>query len=243
MARIVGLESNIALDLAASSIRIEAPIPGKRAVGIEVPNKKAATVRLSSLLDSDEWRRTKPGSLAFCIGKDISGLPEVAYLEKMPHLLLAGQTGSGKSVGINILLTSLLYRNSPSDLKLILVDPKQVELGPYNDIPHLLTPVITSPEKCVSALKWTVAEMERRLRAFATVGKRNIAEYNALKDQPTMPFIIIIIDELADLMMVASRDVEALIVRVAQKSRAAGIHLVLATQRPECRRHYWLDQG
>ena len=232
LARIVGLESNIALDLAASSIRIEAPIPGKRAVGIEVPNKKAATVRLSSLLDSDEWRRTKPGSLAFCIGKDISGLPEVAYLEKMPHLLLAGQTGSGKSVGINILLTSLLYRNSPSDLKLILVDPKQVELGPYNDIPHLLTPVITSPEKCVSALKWTVAEMERRLRAFATVGKRNIAEYNALKDQPTMPFIIIIIDELADLMMVASRDVEALIVRVAQKSRAAGIHLVLATQRP-----------
>ena len=232
LARIVGLESNIALDLAASSIRIEAPIPGKRAVGIEVPNKKAATVRLSSLLTSDEWRRTKPASLAFCIGKDISGLPEIAYLEKMPHLLLAGQTGSGKSVGINILLTSLLYRNSPSDLKLILVDPKQVELGPYNGIPHLLTPVITTPEKCISALKWTVAEMERRLKAFASVGKRNIAEYNGLKDQPPMPFVVVVIDELADLMMVASRDVEALIVRIAQKARAAGIHLVLATQRP-----------
>ena len=150
----------------------------------------------------------------------------------MPHLLLAGQTGSGKSVGINILLTSLLYRNSPSDLKLILVDPKQVELGPYNGIPHLLTPVITSPEKCISALKWTVAEMERRLKAFASVGKRNIAEYNSLKDQPPMPSVVVVIDELADLMMVASRDVEALIVRIAQKSRAAGIHLVLATQRP-----------
>ena len=232
LARIVGLESNIALDLAASSIRIEAPIPGQRAVGIEVPNKKAATVRISSLFESPEWQGVKPRSLAFCIGKDISGNPEIAYLEKMPHILLAGQTGSGKSVGINILLTSLLYRNSPSDLKLILVDPKQVELGPYNDIPHLLTPVITSPEKCLSALKWTVAEMERRLRTFAGVSKRNIAEFNALKDQVSMPFIVVVIDELADLMMVASRDVESLIVRIAQKARAAGIHLVLATQRP-----------
>ena len=232
LAKIVGLESNISLDLAASSIRIEAPIPGKRAVGIEVPNKKAATVRLSSLLASEEWQKTKPGGLAFCIGKDISGLPEIAYLDRMPHLLLAGQTGSGKSVGINVLLTSLLYRNSPSDLKLILVDPKQVELGPYNHIPHLLTPVINSPEKCISALKWTVAEMERRLKTFAAAGKRNIAEYNSLKDQPIMPFVVLVIDELADLMMVASRDVETLIVRVAQKARAAGIHLVLATQRP-----------
>ena len=232
LARIVGLESNIALDLAASSIRIEAPIPGQRAVGIEVPNKKAATVRISSLFESAEWQNVAPRSLAFCIGKDIAGNPEIAYLEKMPHILLAGQTGSGKSVGINILLTSLLYRNSPSDLKLILVDPKQVELGPYNDIPHLLTPVINSPEKCLSALKWTVAEMERRLRTFAGVSKRNIAEFNSLKDQVSMPFIVVVIDELADLMMVASRDVESLIVRIAQKARAAGIHLVLATQRP-----------
>ena len=232
LARIVGLESNIALDLAASSIRIEAPIPGKRAVGIEVPNKKAATVRLSSLFASETWQKAKPASLAFCIGKDITGHPEIGYLDQMPHLLLAGQTGSGKSVGINVLLTSLLYRHSPSDLKLILVDPKQVELGPYNDIPHLLTPVITSPEKCISALKWTVAEMERRLRVFAEVGKRNIAEYNALEDQSAMPFVVLVIDELADLMMIASRDVESLVVRIAQKARAAGIHLVLATQRP-----------
>ena len=232
LSKILGLESNIALDLAASSIRIEAPIPGQKAVGIEVPNQKAATVRLSGLLATSQWQSVKPGSLAFCVGRDIAGEPEIAYLEQMPHLLLAGQTGSGKSVGINVLLTSLLYRNSPSDLKLILVDPKQVELGPYNHIPHLLTPVINTPEKCISALKWTVAEMERRLRTFAGVGKRNIAEYNELEDQEFMPFIVLVIDELADLMMVASRDVETLIVRIAQKARAAGIHLVLATQRP-----------
>ena len=232
LSRISGLESNIALDLAATSIRIEAPIPGKRAVGIEVPNKRPAIVRLSSLLDSKPWQQVKPGSLAFCVGKDTAGQIEVAYLDKMPHILLAGQTGSGKSVGINVLLASLLYRNSPSDLKLILVDPKQVELGPYNDIPHLLTPVINSPEKCVSALKWTVAEMESRLKEFAKFSKRNINEYNALKEQESMPYIVVVIDELADLMMVASREVEALIVRIAQKARAAGIHLVLATQRP-----------
>ena len=218
--------------MAASSIRIEAPIPGQRAVGIEVPNKKAETVRLSSLFMTPNWQNAKVNSLAFCIGKDIAGQAEVVHLEKMPHLLLAGQTGSGKSVGINVLLTSLLYRNSPSSLKLILVDPKQVELGPYNHIPHLLTPVITTPEKCISALKWTVAEMERRLRTFANVSKRNISEFNELEDQPIMPFIVIVIDELADLMIVASRDVESLIVRIAQKARAAGIHLVLATQRP-----------
>jgi S-DNA-T family DNA segregation ATPase FtsK/SpoIIIE len=150
----------------------------------------------------------------------------------MPHLLVAGQTGSGKSVMINTLLTSLLYHNSPSDLKLILVDPKQVEMAPYNDIPHLLTPVINEPEKCISALKWAVAEMERRLRTMAEVGARDIGGYNALKHEEGMPYIVIVIDELADLMMMAARDVEALIVRLAQKARAAGIHLVLATQRP-----------
>ena len=233
LTKITALESNLALDLAAQSIRMEAPIPGKRAVGIEVPNVKPAMVRVSSLFQSSQWRergRDKP--LAFAIGKDIAGVPVVADLDKMPHLLVAGQTGSGKSVMINTILTSLLYRSSPSDLKLILVDPKQVELKPYDDIPHLLTPVITEPEKCISALKWSVAEMERRYRALADVGKRNISEYNLLKKEEGMPYIVIVIDELADLMMVAARDVEALIVRIAQKARAVGIHLVLATQRP-----------
>jgi DNA segregation ATPase FtsK/SpoIIIE, S-DNA-T family len=231
LTKITSLENNLALDLAAQAIRMEAPIPGKRAVGIEVPNVKSAMVRLSSILQSPEWNNLK-SPLGFAIGKDIAGRPVVADLAKMPHLLVAGQTGSGKSVMINDILTSLLFRSSPSDLKLILVDPKQVELTPYNDIPHLLTPVINEPEKCISALKWAVAEMERRLRAMSEVGKRNIAEYNNLKKEEGMPYIVIVIDELADLMMVAARDVESLIVRLAQKARAAGIHLVLATQRP-----------
>lgn len=231
LTKITALENNLSLDLAAPSLRMEAPIPGKKLVGIEVPNLKAATVRMASLLTSKEWGDIS-GTLTFVIGKDIAGKPVVADLAKMPHLLVAGQTGSGKSVMINTFLTSLLYRNSPSDLKLILVDPKQVEMAPYNDIPHLLTPVINEPEKCISALKWAVAEMERRLRAMAEVGKRNISEYNNLKKEEGMPYIVIVIDELADLMMMAARDVEALIVRLAQKARAAGIHLVLATQRP-----------
>ncbi len=231
LTKITALADNLALDLAAHSIRIEAPIPGKRAVGIEVPNLKSATVRLSSLFLSSQWQELS-SSLSFAIGKDISGTPIVADLAKMPHILVAGQTGSGKSVMINTILTSLLYRNSPADLKLILVDPKQVELKPYEDIPHLLTPVITEPEKCISALKWAVAEMERRYKALADVNKRNIAEYNNLKKEEGMPYIVIVIDELADLMMMAARDVEALIVRIAQKARAVGIHLVLATQRP-----------
>jgi S-DNA-T family DNA segregation ATPase FtsK/SpoIIIE len=231
LTKITALENNLALDLAAHSIRMEAPIPGKRAVGIEVPNIRPATVRVSSLLSSREWSDlTSP--LGFVIGKDIAGNAVVADLAKMPHLLVAGQTGSGKSVMINTLITSLLYRNSPADVKLILVDPKQVEMAPYNDMPHLLTPVINEPEKCISALKWAVAEMERRLRTMAEAGKRNIGEYNNLKKEEGMPYIVIVIDELADLMMMAARDVEALIVRLAQKARAAGIHLVLATQRP-----------
>lgn len=231
LTKMTALENNLALDLAATSIRMEAPIPGKRAVGIEVPNLKSATVRISSLLQSREWSDVK-GPLGFVIGKDIAGTGIVGDLAKMPHLLVAGQTGSGKSVMINTILTSLLYRNSPSDLKLILVDPKQVELKPYDDIPHLLTPVITEPEKCISALKWTVAEMERRYKALSEVHRRNIAEYNELKQEEGMPYIVVVIDELADLMMMAARDVEALIVRIAQKARAVGIHLVLATQRP-----------
>ncbi len=231
LTKITALENNLALDLAATSIRIEAPIPGKRAVGIEVPNLKPALVRLSSILQSREWTESE-SPLTFAIGKDIVGKAVVGDLARMPHLLVAGQTGSGKSVMINDIITSLLYRNSPSDLKLILVDPKQVELTPYNDIPHLLTPVIHEPERTISALKWAVAEMERRLRTMAGVGRRNIEEYNKLKPDEKMPYVVIVIDELSDLMMMAARDVEALIVRVAQKARAAGIHLILATQRP-----------
>lgn len=250
LGRITALETNLALNLAASSLRIEAPIPGQKAVGIEVPNRKAADVRLHSIMTSNQWKNNGE-PLAFAIGKDISGQAVVGELNKMPHLLIAGQTGSGKSVMINTLLTSLLYHNSPSEMKLILVDPKQVEMAPYEDIPHLITPVITEPEKTISALKWAVNEMQRRYTLLAEHKVRDIASYNhmirsggkkiAVADEDgnqqqhengAMPYIVIVIDELADLMMVAARDVEALIVRLAQKARAVGIHLVLATQRP-----------
>lgn len=231
LTKITALENNLALDLAARSIRIEAPIPGQRAVGIEVPNKHAATVRVGGLLQSPPWKYMK-SPLGFVVGQGIAGAPVVEDLGKMPHLLVAGQTGSGKSVMINTILTSLLYRNSPSDLKLILVDPKRVEMAPYADIPHLLTPVIVEPDKCISALKWTVAEMERRYKELSAVHKRNIEDYNSASDTEHMPYIVIIIDELADLMMMAARDVEALIVRIAAKARAVGIHLILATQSP-----------
>lgn len=250
LTRITALETNIALNLAAQTLRIEAPIPGQRAVGIEVPNRKAADVRLYGVLTSKQWKADRE-PLAFAIGKDISGESVVGELNKMPHLLIAGQTGSGKSVMINTLLTSLLYRNSPSEMKLILVDPKQVEMAPYDAIPHLLTPVITEPDKTISALKWAVNEMERRYKLLAEEKIRDIKSYNQKVqsggkkvsvtdedgneqqvDDGAMPYIIIVIDELADLMMVAARDVEALIVRLAQKARAVGIHLVLATQRP-----------
>jgi S-DNA-T family DNA segregation ATPase FtsK/SpoIIIE len=250
LTRITALETNIALNLAAQSLRIEAPIPGQRAVGIEVPNRRAADVRLYGILSSKQWKNGHE-PLGFAIGKDISGEAVIGELNKMPHLLIAGQTGSGKSVMINTLLTSLLYRNSPSEMKLILVDPKQVEMAPYEDIPHLLTPVITEPEKTISALKWAVNEMERRYKLLAEEKLRDIKSYNqrlqggrakvGVEDEDgntqqheegAMPYIVIVIDELADLMMVAARDVEALIVRLAQKARAVGIHLVLATQRP-----------
>ncbi len=250
LTRITQLETNIALNLAAQSLRIEAPIPGQKAVGIEVPNRRAADVRLYGIMNSKQWKSTRE-PLPFAIGKDISGEAVIGELNKMPHLLVAGQTGSGKSVMINTLLTSLLYRNSPSELKLILVDPKQVEMAPYEDIPHLLTPIITEPEKTVSALKWAVNEMERRYKQMAELKIKNIKDYNAriksgghkiaVEDEDgnmqqhedgAMPYIVIVIDEMADLMMVAKRDVEALIVRIAQKARAVGIHLVLATQRP-----------
>ena len=250
LTRITALETNIALNLAAQSLRIEAPIPGQKAVGIEVPNRKAADVRLYGTLNSKQWKSARE-QLSFAIGKDISGQVVVGELGKMPHLLIAGQTGSGKSVMINTLLSSLLYRNSPSDMKLILVDPKQVEMAPYEDIPHLLTPVITEPEKTISALKWAVNEMERRYKLLAAEKIRNIRDYNkklqsrakkiAIADENgnvqqhedgSMPYIVIVVDEMADLMMIAKRDVEALIVRLAQKARAVGIHLVLATQRP-----------
>lgn len=231
LTRISQLETNIALNLAAQALRIEAPIPGQRAVGIEVPNRKAADVRLYGILSSKQWKSVAE-PLGFAIGKDIAGDAVVGELNKMPHLLIAGQTGSGKSVMINTLLTSLLYRNSPSDMRLILVDPKQVEMAPYEDIPHLLTPIITEPEKCISALKWAVNEMERRYTLLAEQKLRDIKSYNAKNTEEAMPYIVVVIDELADLMMVAARDVEALIVRLAQKARAVGIHLVLATQRP-----------
>ncbi len=250
LTRITALETNIALNLAAQTLRIEAPIPGQRAVGIEVPNRRAADVRLYGILTSKQWKNGHE-PLSFAIGKDISGDAVIGELNKMPHLLIAGQTGSGKSVMINTLLTSLLYRNSPAEMKLILVDPKQVEMAPYEDIPHLLTPVITEPEKTISALKWAVNEMERRYKLLAEEKLRDIKSYNQrlqtgrnkveVEDKDgnmqqhedgAMPYIVIVIDELADLMMVAARDVEALIVRLAQKARAVGIHLVLATQRP-----------
>ena len=230
LSRITALENNLALDLAATSIRMEAPIPGKSAVGIEVPNKTPATVRVSSLLKDKAF--TEGGPLTFVIGRDIAGNAIVADLAKMPHLLVAGQTGSGKSVMMNTILASFMYKNSPADLKLILVDPKHVEMTAYNDIPHLIAPVITEPEQCISALKWAVAEMERRLRAMGAEHASNIIEYNEIKKEAGMPYIVIVIDELNDLMMMAARDVEALIVRLTQKARAAGIHVILATQRP-----------
>lgn len=295
LSKILARDKELALNLAVDKVRIEAPIPGTRSVGVELPNAKSADVRLRGVLESPEWKKaTDP--LTFAVGKDISGHAVVANLAKMPHLLIAGTTGSGKSVMTNSLISSLLYRNSPSDMKLIIVDPKQVEMAQYEDIPHLLTPIITSVEKALSALKWAVNEMEKRYTIMAEEKVKNIVDYNAKMAKKAemavaaaaksaekgkagkaaeaaekageavgdsvaasastgavasvsaeltgdakaveqqgerMPYIVILIDEMADLMMMAGKDLEMPIVRIAQKGRAAGIHLVLATQRPE----------
>lgn len=231
VSQIVSLQNDIALALAAHPIRIEAPIPGKSLVGIEVPNIKAAQVGLRELLESDEFKERKT-SLTLAFGKDVSGRAFVSNLAGMPHMLIAGATGSGKSVCMNTVLLSLLYQNGPDDLKIILVDPKRVEFSMYNDIPHLLTPVITDVQKTINALQWTVNEMDRRYEVLSQARKRDISGYNAAHPDSTMPFIVFVIDELADLMATAPREVEAAIVRLAQMARAVGIHLILATQRP-----------
>lgn len=244
VSKIQSLADDIKLNLAATDIRIEAPIPGKAAVGIEVPNKTNSIVYLRGLLESEEFRK-HPSRLAFVVGKDIGGQTIVADLAKMPHLLIAGQTGSGKSVGINTMIMSLIYRSSPDDVKLIMIDPKVVELSVYNGIPHLLIPVVTDPKKAAGALNWAVAEMMERYNKFAQANVRDLKGYNARikgmeeakevspeKIPSKLPQLVIIIDELADLMMVASGEVEDAICRLAQLARAAGIHLVIATQRP-----------
>ncbi len=230
LSQIMVLQNDLALALSAPSIRIEAPIPGKPLVGIEIPNKTKAIVRVKDVIQTESFAK-HASSLAFALGRDVAGHPMVADLAKMPHLLIAGATGTGKSVAINSLLISFLYRNSPEELRFIVIDPKRVELNLYNGIPHLLTPVITDYEKAVNALKWAVREMDRRYNVLATHSKRNILEYNAASRDP-LPYIVIIVDELADLMVVAQADVETAVVRLSQMARAVGVHLVLATQRP-----------
>ncbi len=232
LSKITTLKNDLAMALAAPSVRIEAPIPGKDLVGIEVPNKDRAMVRLRELMEAPEYKSTK-GKLKLPLGRSVSGKPIVADLAKCPHLLVAGATGSGKSVGMNTFLMSFLYNNSPKDLKMIMIDPKRVELNNYNGIPHLLTPVIVEPEKAATALRWAVAEMTRRYKVCAEAKHRNIEDYNKdpkIKDK--MPRIVIVIDELADMMMVAKQEVEASICRIAQMARAVGMHLLIATQRP-----------
>ena len=241
VSKIVGLSDDIKLNLATPDIRIEAPIPGKAAVGIEVPNKENSPVMLRDLLQSEEFKNAK-SKLSFAAGKDIAGKPVVADIAKMPHLLIAGATGSGKSVCINTLIISILYKATPDEVRLIMIDPKVVELSVYNGIPHLFIPVVTDPKKAAGALNWAVSEMTSRYNAFAEYGVRNLGEYNKKvanmrvpegeKAPEKMPQIVIIVDELADLMMVAPGEVEDAICRLAQLARAAGIHLIIATQRP-----------
>lgn len=235
VSKILNLADDIALNLAAKSIRIEAPIPGKSAVGIEVPNKITEMVTLREIIESEEFEE-HPSKVSFALGKAIDGTPAIADIAKMPHVLIAGSTGSGKSVCINSIIMSLIYKSHPSEVKLILVDPKVVELGVYNGIPHLLIPVVTDPKKAAGALNWAVQEMVNRYNLFASKGVRDIKGYNQLLEsegeEGVLPQIVIIIDELADLMMVSPDEVEDAICRLAQMARAAGMHLVIATQRP-----------
>lgn len=234
LSKITTLQSDLSLALAAHPIRVEAPIPGKSLIGIEVPNKKSALVGLRDLFDNDDFKKSNY-FLPIVLGRNVAGFPVYAGLEKMPHLLVAGATGSGKSVCINTVILSLLYKHSPDILKFIMVDPKRVELSLYNGIPHLITPVITDNKKVIHALKWAVREMEHRYETISQYGARDIFSYNtkqALKKETLMPFIVIVIDELADLMAAYGRDVEGAIVRLAQMSRAVGIHLLVSTQRP-----------
>lgn len=230
LAQIGGLQNDLALALSASSIRMELPIPGKGLVGIEIPNKSTAMVRLKEILSTPVFADSS-SKLTFSLGRDVAGHPMIADLARMPHLLIAGATGTGKSVALNTLLISFLFRASPSEIKLILIDPKRVELSMYNGLPHLLTPVVTDHQQAVNALKWAVGEMDRRYKLLSEVHKRNITEYNA-SSLLRLPYVIVVVDELADLMSVARNDVEATIVRLAQMARAVGIHLVVATQRP-----------
>lgn len=237
VSKITNLADDIALSLASADVRIEAPIPGKSVVGIEVPNKEIAMVHFREVLETPEYLETT-SKLALCLGKDITGTPVIADLTRMPHLLIAGATGSGKSVCINTLIHSILFKARPDEVKFLLVDPKMVELANYNGIPHLIAPVVTDPRKAAGALKWIVTEMETRYELFAAAGVRDVVRYNFLRIQdkkeehPPLPYVVVIIDELADLMMVAPGDVEDAICRLAQMARAAGIHLIVATQRP-----------
>ncbi|MGH7042576.1 MAG: DNA translocase FtsK, partial [Acetobacteraceae bacterium] len=261
-ARVIGLADDIARSLSVTAVRI-ATVPGRNVIGIEVPNAKRETVFLSEILGSEDVQK-HAGRLALALGKDISGAPIVADLQRMPHLMIAGTTGSGKSVGVNAMILSLLYRLSPDQCRLILIDPKMLELSMYDGIPHLMAPVVTEPAKAVTALKWTVREMERRYRAMSQLGVRNIGGFNdrvadarakgevitrrvqtgfdpdtgrpTFEEQPLalepIPFIVVVVDEMADLMMVAGKDIEAAVQRLAQMARAAGIHVIMATQRP-----------
>ena len=233
LSKIKALQTDLALRLAAPTgqIRIEAPIPGRNLVGIEIPNKSPEYVTLYEIMNHPDMKKEK-SRLAVGLGLGVSGLPEIADIRKMPHILVAGSTGSGKSVCINTIITTLLFRNSPQELRFIMIDPKRVELTGYNGIPHLLTPVIVDTDRVISALQWATKEMEKRYKIFAEVGSRNIEDYNEQSGFTAMDYIVIVIDELADIMLTAPSKVEDLVVRLAQMARATGIHLVIATQRP-----------